>query len=42
MYFDKSKTSKDNIEKLISDAGYDANGKKANPDAAAKQPPDCK
>ncbi len=42
LYFDKSKTTKANIEKLISDAGYDANGIKANPDAVNKLPADCK
>ncbi|MCI0448312.1 MAG: hypothetical protein L0Y79_00820 [Chlorobi bacterium] len=42
MYFDKSKTSKDNIEKLVSNAGFDANERKANPDAVAKLPDECK
>lgn len=42
MYIDKSKTTKDNIEKVISDAGFDANNKKANPDAISKLPKDCK
>jgi copper chaperone CopZ len=42
LYFDKSKTTKANIEKLISDAGYDANSIKANPDAVNKLPADCK
>lgn len=42
MYFDKTKTSKSNIEKLVSDAGFDANDTKANPEAAAKLPADCK
>jgi hypothetical protein len=42
LYYDKSKTSKDNIEKLVSDAGFDANEKKANPDAVAKLPDECR
>jgi len=42
MYFDKNKTSKSNIEKLVADAGFDANDTKANPDAVAKFPADCK
>jgi len=42
MYFDKSKTTKDNIEKLISDAGFDANNKKANPETVNKLPKECK
>ena len=42
MYIDKSKTSKENVEKLISDAGFDANNTKANPDAAGKLPEACK
>ena len=42
MYFDKTKTSKDKIEKLVSDAGFDANGTKANPDALGKLPAECK
>ena len=42
MYFDKNKTSKSNIEKLVADAGFDANDTKANPEAAAKLPADCK
>lgn len=42
MYLDKSKTSKANVEKLITDAGYDANDKKANPDSINKLPNDCK
>ena len=42
MYFDKTKTSKDKIEKLVSDAGFDANGTKANSDALAKLPAECK
>lgn len=42
MYIDKTKTSKSNVEKLISDAGFDANETKANPDAAAKLPADCR
>lgn len=42
MYFDKSKTSKNNIEKLISDVGFDANNIKANPEAANKLPKECK
>lgn len=42
MYFDKTKTTKANIEKLVSDAGYDANNTKANPDAFAKLPADCR
>lgn len=42
MYIDKTKTSKSNIEKLISDAGFDANDVKANPEAAAKLPAECK
>ena len=42
MYFDKTKTSKEKIEKLISDTGFDANGTKANPDAVSKLPQECK
>jgi hypothetical protein len=42
MYIDKTKTSKSNVEKLISDAGFDANNIKANPEAMAKLPDDCK
>src|SRR4030095_1818852 len=42
LYFDKTKTSKDNIEKLISDAGFDANDKKANPEAVKNLPASCK
>jgi len=39
---DKSKTTKKDIEKVIADLGYDANDTKANPDAAAKLPNECK
>lgn len=42
MYIDKTKTTKDNIEKLISDTGFDANNKKANPEGVSKLPKDCK
>lgn len=42
MYFDKNKTSKENIKKLISDAGFDADDIKANPDAANKMTAECK
>jgi copper chaperone CopZ len=42
MYLDKTKTTKANVEKLVTDAGFDANDKKANPDAVAKLPVDCK
>jgi len=42
MYIDKSKTTKANVEKLISDAGFDGNDTKANPDAVSKLPADCK
>ncbi len=42
MYIDKTKTSKSNVEKLISDAGFDANETKANPEAASGLPDDCK
>lgn len=42
MYFDKTKTTKANIEKIISDAGYDANTLKANPEAVTKLPKDCR
>lgn len=42
MYIDKTKTSKANVEKLISDAGFDANETKANPDAVSNLPPDCR
>lgn len=42
MYIDKTKTSKSNVEKLISNAGFDANNTKANPEAFAKLPADCR
>ncbi len=42
MYIDKSKTTKSNVEKVISDAGFDANDTKAGTDAIAKLPADCK
>jgi Heavy metal binding domain len=42
MYIDKTKTSKSKVEKLIADLGFNANNTKANPDAAAKLPADCK
>lgn len=42
MYLDKSKTTKSNVEKVISDAGFDANDTKAGADAIAKLPADCK
>jgi copper chaperone CopZ len=42
MYIDKSKTTKKDVEKVISDLGYDANETKANPDALTKLPADCK
>ncbi|RPI14674.1 MAG: hypothetical protein EHM58_15900 [Ignavibacteriae bacterium] len=42
MYIDKNKTSKSKVEKVISDAGFDANDTKANPEAAGKLPADCK
>lgn len=42
MYIDKSKTSKSNVEKVISEAGFDANDTKAGADAMAKLPADCK
>jgi hypothetical protein len=42
MYIDKTKTSKSNVEKLISEAGFDANNIKANPDAVSKLTADCK
>jgi mercuric ion binding protein len=42
MYIDKSKTTKSNVEKLISDAGFDANNTKANPEAVNKLPAECR
>jgi hypothetical protein len=42
MYINKSKTSKTNVEKLISEAGFDANDTKASADAVSKLPADCK
>lgn len=42
MYIDKNKTTKSNVEKLISDAGFDANNTKASPDAVSKLPAECK
>ncbi len=42
MYINKAKTSKSEVEKLISDAGFDANDTKANPDAVSKLPADCR
>jgi Cu(I)/Ag(I) efflux system membrane fusion protein len=42
MYIDKSKTTKKDVEKVISDLGYDANETKANPDAAARLSNECK
>jgi hypothetical protein len=42
MYLDKTKTTKANVEKLITDAGFDANYKKANPESVAKLSADCK
>ncbi|MBE2226275.1 MAG: hypothetical protein IAE93_02995 [Ignavibacteria bacterium] len=42
MYIDKSKTTKSNVEKVISDAGFDANDTKAGADAIAKLPAGCK
>lgn len=42
LYIDKSKTSKKDVEKVIADLGYDANDMKANADALAKLPSECK
>lgn len=42
MYIDKSVTSKKDVEKAISDLGYDANDTKANPEAAGKLQAECK
>ncbi len=42
MYIDKAKTSKSNVEKVISDAGFDANDTKAKTEAIAKLPAECK
>jgi hypothetical protein len=42
MYINKTKTSKSEVEKLIAGSGFDANNTKANPDAAAKLPADCR
>jgi predicted small lipoprotein YifL len=42
MYIDKAKTAKSNVEKLISEAGFDANDTKAVADAVSKLPADCK
>lgn len=42
MYIDKTKTSKTNVENLVSNAGFDANDTKANPEAAGKLPAGCK
>lgn len=42
MYVDKSKTTKSNVEKLISEAGFEANDTKANTDAVSKLPDGCK
>ena len=40
MFFDKTKMSRENIEKLISNAGFDANSTKANSDEVNKLPVD--
>jgi len=42
MYINKAITSKSKVEKLIADSGFDANKTKANPDAVAKLPEDCR
>ena len=42
MYIDKAKTNKSNVEKLISEAGFDANDTKANAEAVSKLPAGCK
>ncbi|MFI5211838.1 MAG: heavy metal-binding domain-containing protein [Ignavibacteria bacterium] len=42
MYIDNSKTGKSNVEKFVSESGFDANDTKASPDAIAKLPADCK
>lgn len=42
LFYDPYKTKKDNIEKLVTDAGFSANGKKANPEAYEKLPECCK
>jgi periplasmic mercuric ion binding protein len=42
MYIDKAKTTKSNVEKLISEAGFDANDTKATADAVSKLPAECK
>jgi copper chaperone CopZ len=39
---DKNITTKKDVEKVISDLGYDANDTKANPEAAANKPAECK
>lgn len=40
--FDSMKTAFKNIEHLIAEAGFEANGIPANPDAVAKLPPECR
>ena len=42
IYFDKNKTSKEKIEKVISGAGFDANNIKADPGAMNKLPAECR
>ncbi len=42
MYIDKTKTTKSNVEKLISEAGFDANDTKATAEAVSKLPAECK
>ena len=42
LYFDKTKTNKESIEKLISDTGFDANNTKADPGAVNKLPAECR
>lgn len=42
IYFDKNKTGKENIEKLISGTGFDANNTKADPESVKKLPAECR
>lgn len=42
MYIDKNKTSKTNVEKGLSEAGFDANDTKAGADAISRLPANCK
>jgi len=40
--YDKTKIAKDKIDQNISNAGFDANDRKANPDVKSKLPDECK